>query len=848
VAREVDRLKLSREVWLQVEPLLSTALDMESGERDAWVRRLEAGHPDIVRWLQRMLQRHDRAERSSAHIAAPTARCSAGRPGAHGPGSRIGPFELTRPLGRGGMGEVWLAAQADGRVARDVALKLPATNRGGEAWRDRFGRERDILARLEHRHIARLYDAGITPQGEPWLAMEYVAGHTLLEHSAARPLRERLGLFRQVLAAVAHAHRHLVVHRDLKPANILVDAAGQVKLLDFGIARLLDDPQADEGGEDLMRQGGGMMTLRYAAPEQVACEPLTTAADVYSLGVILHELATGQSPYRAVREGGPLVAAMVLREEAASRPPRRALAGDLDAIVRKAMRRRGSDRYASVELFDADVVAFLERRPVKARSGTWRYLAGRFAARHKLPLAMACAVLITLVGGLFMAEAERRRAVAERDRAERHFASVRRLANTFVFDVDGEIEHLAGALKARRILVGTALEYLDSLAGESHDDPGLALEMASAYRRLAEIGGDSRGAHLGDPAGARRNAERAAALLAAIEAREPANRAALREHRIVLLLLGRLRLESGDASGVGDTAKAVAIAERAAALPGAAIDDRRNLGATLAEHGGILAVVVDDPTAAAAQLGRAIGYLEALVAENPGDVPARASLAYAYERGAMGVEAAGSPEQLPRAAHLLGRSVAVTESIVRDDPMSVSHTQTLVKRYNNSARVNLRVGDVGRARADAARAHALVARLAAADPRNVGNATMLAGVLSMASHIEYRDGRFERAIELARQSIAADNRLPAEVRAGLIVRENAVEAKRSLGASACLLPPRSMRLALIQEAQLLLAESRGFKQELVTRGIDAREAQGAIREIDADLRRCGAAIARLKSS
>jgi serine/threonine-protein kinase len=307
-------LKLSRELWVEVEPLLTAALDMDPAAREAWLAGVDRSHPEAAPILRRMVANHERAQRSNELETVPRLAPTPGWSSAHTAGMRIGPFELVRPLGRGGMGEVWLARQADGRVARDVALKLPALHQQGDTWRERFRRERDILARLEHRHIARLYDAGLTDAGQPWLAMEYVEGMSLSAQLASRPhdMAERLGLFRQVLAAVAHAHRHLVVHRDLKPANILVDAAGQVKLLDFGIAKLVDDATLPDASAELTRQGGRVMTLRYAAPEQVSGDSITTATDIYALGVILHETTTGLAPYRAVREGRAFTDAMLL--------------------------------------------------------------------------------------------------------------------------------------------------------------------------------------------------------------------------------------------------------------------------------------------------------------------------------------------------------------------------------------------------------------------------------------------------------------------------------------------------------------------------------------------------------
>ena len=873
-------MNIPRELWLQIDPLLTDALEMDGDARESWLRGLDQSHPQLTPVLRKLLTAHDRAQRSQeletvpklAPLPPPSSEFSAG--------ARVGPFELMRSIGRGGMGEVWLARQADGRVERDVALKLPTIYSQSEVWRERFRRERDILAKLAHPNIARLFDAGVSEvnaadglHGQPYLAMEFVEGESLTAFVAARKssIDERLSLFRQILSAVAHAHRHLVVHRDLKPANILIDKDGQVKLLDFGVAKLIDDGTAAGVAVDLTQLGGRVMTLRYAAPEQVSDGIISTATDTYALGVVLHELLTGLSPYRAAREGKAFTEASLLGEEtavpsslaltddaaterrlASSKLLSRHIAGDLDAIILKAMRRNPADRYASVEQFDEDILRHLEKQPVRAREGTWRYLAGRFAARHKLPIAATAAILLTILAGLAMVEQQRRVAVAEKARAERHFNSVRKLANSFMFDVHGEIENLAGALKARQTLVATALQYLDSLADEARNDPALALEVAIAYRKLAEIKGDGRAAHLGEVSSARRNAERAAALLDTVEAREPDNILMLRERRVLALLIGRQKLESGDASGVRETERATAIAEKIARLAGAAVEDRRNLGSTLAEYGGILAVVKDDHTAAAAQLVRAVEYLEALVGENTADLLSRASLAYAYERAAMGAEVSGEAAQLPRAIGLLEKSIATTETLVRDDSANLLHAQKLVTRNNNAARVKLKSGDRNGARNNAAAALAQVEYLLAVDPGNVSNATMRAGVLAMASDIEFRAGRYEASIRFARESIAADARLPAETRAGLIVRENVAGAMTSLGTSNCALAahapqqiPQSDKLR--NEARGMLTQARAFKQELVDRKIDAREAAKAIEEIDAELKKCAAPAARLAS-
>ena len=862
-------MKISPDLWQQINPLLSEGLEMENGTREAWLQGIEKTHPQLAPALRKMLAAHDRAESSQELETVPKLASAPPRSSAFSADAAIGPFALIRLLGRGGMGEVWLARQTDGRIEREVALKLPTNDLQSDIWRQRFRRERDILAKLAHPNIARLFDAGVSDvdgsRGQPYLAMEFVEGQSLSDFVSAQQLTidARLKLFRQILAAVAHAHRHLVVHRDLKPANILIDQSGQVKLLDFGIAKLIDDGAELIVGADLTQVGGRVMTLRYAAPEQVSGGNISTATDTYALGVILHELLTGLSPYRAVREGRALKEATLLNDDtalastlalvntaatdrklASVKHLSRRIAGDLDAIILKAMRRNPAERYASVEQFDADIARHFEHRPVKARAGTWRYLAGRFVARHTLPMAAAAVVLLTMVAGVAMVEQQRRVAVAEKARAERHFASVRKLANTFMFDVHGEIENLAGSLKARQTLVATSLKYLDSLNDEAKNDPALALEVAIAYRKLAEIKGDSRGAHLGESGTARRNAERAAVLLDGVLTREADNISALRERRTLALLLGRMILESGEAAGINETARAVQVAEKITTLPDAELADRRNLGATLAEYGGILAVVKADHAAADVQLVRAINQLEALVQNNPADLLSRARLAYAYERAATAAEVSGIAARLPKAITLFDKSIATTETVMRDDPANLSHAQTLIKRYNNAARAALKFGDIKGAAEKAARGLALVKNLVKTDAQNIANYSMLVSVLSTAADIEFKAGAFEKSIAFARDAIATNAALPEQTREGLIVRESLAGAWRTLGAAYCAWanaagPATAQHAGLRNEGRKFLTQSRAFKQELVDRKIAAADAVRAIVEIDAELGKCG---------
>ena len=349
-------------------------------------------------------------------------------------GERIGPYRLDALLGEGGMGQVWQAERADGMYARRVALKLLRPGLADPTLRLRFSRERDILARLAHPHIARLLDAGISENGQPYLALEFVEGHGILAYAREHALdtRQRIALFRQVCDAVSHAHANLIVHRDLKPSNILVSADGEVHLLDFGIAKLLDDPQ------ELIehtRTGLRPFTLHYAAPEQVRGEPVSTKTDVYSLGVVLYELLTEQKPYRLKRESSAqwedaILAvepqrpslATVRDDEGASLAQRRRiareLAGDIDNIVMKALSKHPEQRYSSAEALSSDLERYLDGLPVHARGQSFFYRARKFIRRQWWPIVTGIGIAALLLVLLGVALWQRQEAIREAARAQ----------------------------------------------------------------------------------------------------------------------------------------------------------------------------------------------------------------------------------------------------------------------------------------------------------------------------------------------------------------------------------------------------------------------------------------------
>ena len=412
--------------WPRLSALLDIALIQPANQRVAWLAALPPEQADLATELRRMLDAQAGADEASFLGRPPEAAAIAAEQAEEAPlqaSAQVGPYRLVRELGRGGMGSVWLADRSDGQLQRQVALKLPRKVWGGQLAQ-RMLREREILAKLTHPHIARLYDAGLDNTGRPYLALEYVQGQAIDQYCTQHQLdtRARLGLLLQVINAVAYAHSQMVLHRDLKPANILVSDDGQAHLLDFGIAKLMVDEQAAETA--LTQMAGRAMTPDYASPEQVRGEPLTTASDVYSLGVVAYALLCGERPYVLQRGTAAELEEAITHTDiplASNRavPPalRRALRGDLDAILNKALKKHPAQRYASAEALGADFSRFLQGKPVLARPDSTAYRLGKAWRRHRLPIAAGAATVLALVVGTGVALWQAQTARAESARA-----------------------------------------------------------------------------------------------------------------------------------------------------------------------------------------------------------------------------------------------------------------------------------------------------------------------------------------------------------------------------------------------------------------------------------------------
>ncbi len=499
--------------WQLVAKLFSEVSELPSAERAPYLDR-HCTDGEIRAEVEQLLA-HDEPEASRSFaglVGAAANGMLAATETTIAQDTLIGAWRVTGVLGRGGMGTVYSVERADGAYRQRAALKVMRGDTPRQDGLRRFLEERDILARLEHPHIARLLDGGNTPQGHPYLVIEFVEGEFITGHCESRrmPLDQRVRLFIDVCSAVQAAHARLVVHRDLKPGNILVTGDGTVKLLDFGIAKLLDPDHVSK-----TRTGAALLTPEYASPEQVSGQEVTTSTDVYSLGVVLYELLCGAKAHQLTASSSPadIVRVVVTEEprlpsEASSPDRRRRLEGDLDNIVRMAMRKDPARRYGSVEAMKEDLQRYLDGRTVRARPDTFSYRAMKFVRRNKWSVAAGLLAAASLLSAAVVSR-------VQAQRAERRFEEVRTLANRFLFDFHDRIRDLPGSTPAREMVVETGKQYLDRLSSEAAGDRSLQADLAEAYDRLGDALGDIFGPSLG------KGKESKAAYERAFELRKP---------------------------------------------------------------------------------------------------------------------------------------------------------------------------------------------------------------------------------------------------------------------------------------------------------------------------------------
>ncbi len=509
--------------WARVTELLEQATERPASERAVWLQSA-SDDPEVRAEVEAMLAAYDtdpefleRPTDAAGAMDAAVADALIGR--------RLGAYRLVRQIGRGGMGVVYEAQRDDQEFDRRAAVKVLPVWRSA-TFGERFRFERRVLAGLDHPGIARLIDAGTTADGVTYVVLEFVDGQPVTAwcQAQALSLAARVELAERICDAVTYAHQRLVIHRDLKPANILVTAEGQPKLLDFGIAALADD---DGASRSVTRTGQHSFTPEFASPEQVRGERVTTATDVYSLGVLLYVMLTGRAPY----DLGGMTPLLVMQTICDVDPPapsamaapdvRRELRSDLDVVVMKALRKRAGDRYASVTEFAADLRAWRTGHPVSAAPASMTYRARRFVSRNRKAVAAATAVVVALAAGGAATLWQARIAQLERDKAQNRFRQIQEFSRSLLFDVHDALRNVPGATEARRLLLDRAVTFLDGLAADAGDDPALELELAAAYQQLAKVQGNQFSENVGDTAGAVASLRKAVRYIDALHRDDP---------------------------------------------------------------------------------------------------------------------------------------------------------------------------------------------------------------------------------------------------------------------------------------------------------------------------------------
>ena len=639
-------------------------------------------------------------------------------------GKNIGAYRIIRELGFGGMGAVYLAARADGKFEQKVALKLLKREMNTAALRRRFQQEREILASLQHPNIALLLDAGTTDDRIPFLAMEYVEGLPINDYCNKHDLGlpERLDLFRKVCSAVGFAHRNLIVHRDLKPSNILVSEDGIPKLLDFGISKILSSEFDSLNSATITRLG--VMTPAYASPEQLRRESVTTATDIYSLGVILYELLSGHRPfeakedevreiYRAVLEIEPLApssmiekTAKIIKEKTGAKNEIRNsenrtgqnksrytvpqpigirpqnLRGDLDNIVLKALKKEPERRYSSAENLAEDIRRHQEGLPVAARSDTFSYRAEKFIKRNRTSAVAGTLILLAIIAGIVATLWQARVAQAERARAEKRFNDVRSLANSFLFEFSPIIENLPGSTPARELLVRRALEYLDNLSQEAGADAELRRELAKAYEKVGDVQGNPYNPNLGDIKGALESYEKAHVIRRQLLDEEPSDLAVMSDLANNLKLIADIQSNGGDYDkAVGFYDQALALREKIVESNPQDFDSRAKL-AELLRARGLIPFFEGDNKKAVEYYSRAKDINEQLRREQPENP--KINEQYAYMLVAIG-EAQGWDSDFEGASKNLQTGLEMLIPLGEKYPNDFSIQRSVMLAYNKKA-------------------------------------------------------------------------------------------------------------------------------------------------------------------
>ncbi|BDC47805.1 hypothetical protein F183_A01210 [Bryobacterales bacterium F-183] len=803
----------SPEQHRRLKLLVESALELPQSEREAFLNRECAGDSHLKEQALELLELY--RDEDEAPMDVPSEP------------EQIGPYHLITELGAGGMGVVYLAQREDG-FSRTVALKIIRKGMDTDFFLSRFQQEREILGSLDHPGIVRIVDAGSTEDGRPYLVMDFVDGVRIDTFCEGRSLRERVALFIRVCAAVQHAHRNLIVHRDLKPGNILVTPDGQPKLLDFGIAKVLDQDDNEATSATIP-----IMTRQYASPEQVRGQRVNTSSDVYTLGLILYELVAEARPYdlkdmpvgqaeQVVCELDPPEASSVAPKSIAPQ-----LRGDLDRILLMALRKEPERRYPSVEALAADLEKYLEGRPVSAQRDTFAYRASKFIQRNRTSVfaagVMALLVAMGASSTLWQAriaakewaraereaalakanEAEAKRqqelakqaaaeAVVERDRAEQkadeasrqralaeaRFRDVRTMANSLLFEIHAVIRNLPGATEARKVLITRSLDTLRDLQREAGNDPGLQAEIAAGYEQLGQLQGAAGDAALGDTKGAFESQTRALEIRRKLAAANPASVALQRDLAASQLRMAEVQL---------------AMRQPLQALESAQQAMRTYEGLTQKSQEDVLSLL---GLAASQQLagqalesaGKLQGAIQAyaehtktrqrIQATSPGDLELEAQVAEARDLEARALQIEG---RFSEALQIVQRNGEVYRRAYAANANSMRAAQNVIQNHRTVAELAERVGDLQRARENYQQSLSRLQALVKTDAQNSRLLEELSSVRNQYASLLVRTGQGTQAIAEFRAAVSSASELSSKDPANRAVRATLAAAYRGLG-------------------------------------------------------------------
>ena len=758
--------RVSPEQWNTVREAFDEALQIEPAERDSWLAARCGSDGEVLDEVRRLLAADGQGtgvlNRVRQALPSPDSLQEFS-------GLRVGPYELLDRIGQGGMGAVYRAARADAAFEKTVAIKLIGFQYAGSEVEMAFRKERQILAALDHPHIARLLDAGTTPEGLLYLVMELVEGEPIDAYCRRRhlDLDARLELFADVCSAVRFAHRNLVVHRDLKPQNILVTAEGQVKLLDFGIAKILTDSLGSDGTLS------GRMTPQYASPEQIKGEPITTASDVYSLGLVLYELLTGGTrPYETASGNLEEILKAVCFQDA-PRPSAvttdsisKRLRGELDNVVLKALAKDPSRRYNSVEQLEDDISRYRTGLPLVAQGDALSYRFGKFVRRRRGWVAATALVFVSICGGVVATISEANEARRQQALAEKRYNDVRSLATTILFDIHDSIKGLAGSTPARQLAIRKGLEYLEALARDSEGDANLLAELAAGYERAGSLTGSLFDSNTEGGRAAAPILEKALQLRKHVLAARPADSEAHAALAMSYLFYGNSQVAAANAGAARDTYRL------ALALPPVSGDAMRRARGQIQSQLCNVTAAVTDASEAVAVCEEAIRLAEDLVKSNPQDKDLAHLRAIGHGRLANVLRVAGRPaEALPHFRLALQELQKLQDQQPSDS--NLRHIRASIKAHLAYALDTL--GDAFTLRAFADAIGELEVSLSE-EPRDSRRVMVLAYALERYSAVLDNNGRAKDAEAAYERGLSLERKMAAKPTAGAYELNNLAAA------------------------------------------------------------------------